>query len=590
MILSAIILFSLPQVQVDQIPGLIAVPRGKVVIGMDRKVAEEFILHHPGSAKQLGGCTPQSRQNVEAFFISPTEITNEMYQRFVAATGAQPPVSWVDIPPKMNLALIQWGKEKFGPAFTLNAQAKAAWWADHWQDKEWQGFPLVAKMPPEAALMPIAFCSYDDTLAYCRWAGLRLPTELEWVRAAIGDKDWPYPWGDKFDASLLAFEATKPVNLAHKMMPVNSFPGNASPFGCVDMAGNAWEWTGTGYDSLEGFSGFSVKTPAGLVEAFPDFDPGSPVIKGGSFMNPDYISRVDFRVGVVQQAKVEHISFRVAADTAPCRTAASYATAAVNAQVMGGSGQRILDLDGVLGLEKRRYVKEETLKANRAKPKGGIKAPEVHKDYRVFDGYDYLSVIPVKKLEVGSLEKLRREVTDGGPVHLGVIHSSVALQEPVVQPGTYILAYLGEQTLDALVEKGAMIPEEFQDMAKGKAKPKEVVEDEEEDLQDRDRWPDLSGIELRPLREYLLVIDMEQKALGAIPLRGKPVLETERKAKKEITLDLGADAVNFSFPVVCTKRGRVITFRFPLRPLGQEGSLVSERHWDGDYFQIKQPE
>ena len=104
---------------------------------------------------------------------------------------------------------------------------------------------------------PIFNVDYADAYAYAKWKGKRLPNEMEWQRAAAGDKNFKYPWGDEAEPSYANTGLDSPAIRAAKgkkppvpgsldgfgtFAPVNAHPKDRSPYGVLNMAGNVSEW------------------------------------------------------------------------------------------------------------------------------------------------------------------------------------------------------------------------------------------------------------------------------------------------------------------------------------------------------------
>lgn len=125
---------------------------------------------------------------------------------------------------------------------------------------------------------PVCHVCYWEADAYARWAGKRLPTEVEWEAAAAWDPDAGrsrlYPWGEEAPSPLhanldaLVFETT----------PVGAYPSGASALGCWDMLGNVWEWTSSDFRGYPGYATFPYPE---YSEAFYGAD--FKVLRGGSW-------------------------------------------------------------------------------------------------------------------------------------------------------------------------------------------------------------------------------------------------------------------------------------------------------------------
>lgn len=165
--------------------------------------AGEFIRGTNGRLPDEG---PEHTLSVKAFKIDKYEVTNLQYQQSLAHTNRKAPKHFVN-------------------------QQYPAGKADH----------------------PVVYVSWYDAKKYCEWSGKRLPTDIEWEKAARGTDARTYPWGEEFSIEYVNSPVRwTTLELVGDTTPVGAFEQGKSVYGLYDTSGNAWEWTSSGYAAYPG--------------------------------------------------------------------------------------------------------------------------------------------------------------------------------------------------------------------------------------------------------------------------------------------------------------------------------------------------
>lgn len=315
--------------------GMVWIPGGEFTMGTDEQEAYEYER-------------PAHKVKVDGFWMDATEVTNEQFKKFVDETKyittAERKPEWEelrkqmppDTPEPADSLLVPGSLTFTPPGYAVNTNDYTQWWSwtpgANWQHPEGPGSNLNGRWKH-----PVVQVSYDDAVAYSKWAGKRLPTEAEWEFASRGGREgMRYSWGAEFrpQGKYMAntFQGVFPGKNEGEdgyagSSPVKTYPPN--DYGLYDIIGNAWEWTND-YYNVEYYQQLAKSritiNPKG---ALTPFDPREPfaekrVTRGGSFLcASDYCVnfRPSARQGTAFDSGMSHISFRCVVSPSDLKTA-----------------------------------------------------------------------------------------------------------------------------------------------------------------------------------------------------------------------------------------------------------------------------
>ncbi|PWB74458.1 MAG: hypothetical protein C3F07_07465 [Anaerolineales bacterium] len=239
---------------------------GSTMIGKDRMTllyvpAGEFTM---GSEDGRDNEKPIHTVYLDAFWIDQTEVTNAMYSECVVDGVCENPRS--------------------GGSNTRDFYFRASAFDNY----------------------PVIHVSWEDAKTYCEWVDRRLPTEAEWEKAARGDDDRSFPWGNQTPHDgILNYNSN-----VGDTTEVGTYPDGASPYGALDMAGNVWEWVADWFGETY-YASSQDSNPLGS-------DSGEyRVARGGAWYDDDDSVRSADRGWDNPTDTTNYIGFRCAMDATP---------------------------------------------------------------------------------------------------------------------------------------------------------------------------------------------------------------------------------------------------------------------------------
>jgi len=279
---------------------MVEIPAGEFSMGPSKETPEPLLPLRYSARRTV---------RIEAFEIGRYEITNTEYSAFMRAGGYRDRVYWSEE---------GWAaKERYG-------------WEcpETWRDKRYR---THRDLREDNDPLPVVGVSWYEARAYCRWLSEQtgdrydLPTEEQWEYAARGKEGFLWPWGNTWEEMRCNFgddlDGDRHPDGGHDEhiypAPVGFYRQGASPFGCMDMAGNAEEWCLNRYEEQGSWSAYRVLRGGSWLTVSPCNL--TTVFRGGTFPWARYIfwGTIGFRVVRIPQGSQTFSKTQVNGQNAP---------------------------------------------------------------------------------------------------------------------------------------------------------------------------------------------------------------------------------------------------------------------------------
>jgi iron(II)-dependent oxidoreductase len=233
---------------------------------------------------------PRHRVAVRGYLIGRTAVTNATYLRFVEGGGYERREWWSD--------------EGWAWKEQHDITRPGGWTADC--AAEWR----LGRLEPLQPDRPVVHVSWFEADAFARALGARLPTEVEWEKAATWDQETEqaraFPWGAD---PLVPGVHANVDQFGGGPAPAGAYPDGASPYRCLGMIGDVWEWTSSDFRGYPGFIAYPYKA---YSEVF--FGMDYKALRGGSWATRPAVSTPTFRNWDYPQRRQIFAGIRIAAD------------------------------------------------------------------------------------------------------------------------------------------------------------------------------------------------------------------------------------------------------------------------------------